>query len=130
LKDIRKRIKRLGLGCEINTAQIERINGTMRTEQTRLARRTRNVSRADIWLEWALSLWRDWYHWVHPHGSLAGLTPATAMGLTDRVWMVAEYSRYPVHVAPFQRALWAEDRENLPTTCLNRQKRPKALPTS
>lgn len=130
LKDIRKRIQRLGLGCDINTGHIERINGTMRTQQTRLARRTRNVSRADIWLEWALSLWRDWYHWVRPHGSLAGLTPAMAMGLTDRVWTVAEYARYPVHVGELQRAIWAEDRENLLTTGLNRQKRPKPLPTS
>jgi hypothetical protein len=35
-----------------------------------------------------------------------------------------------VHVGEFQRATWAEDRENLLTTGLNRQKRPKALPTS
>jgi hypothetical protein len=130
LKDIRRGIEQLGLGHDINTAHIERINGTMRTQQTRLARRTRNVSRADIWLAWALWLWRDWYHWVRPHGSLAGLTPAMAMGLTDRVWTVAQYARYPVHVAPFQRATWAEDRQNLLTTGLNRQKHPIPLPSS
>jgi hypothetical protein len=49
LKDIRRSIQQLGLGHDINTAHIERINGTMRTQQTRLARRTRNVSRADNW---------------------------------------------------------------------------------
>ena len=130
LKDIRQRIKQLGLGCDINTAHIERINGTMRTQQTRLARRTRNVSRGDSWLERALSLWRDWYHWIRPHGSLAGRTPAMAMSLTDRVWTVAEYVCYPVHVGEFQRATWAEDRESLLPTGLNRQKRPKVLPTS
>ena len=118
LKDIRKQIKDLGLGHEINTAHIERINGTMRTQQTRLARRTRNVSRADTWLERALSLWRDWYHWVRPHGSLAGRTPAMAMALTDHVWTVLEYIRHPVHVGEFQRAIWAEDRENLLTNGL------------
>lgn len=130
LKDIRRGIEQLGLGHDINTAHIERINGTMRTQQTRLARRTRNVSRADIWLEWALSLWRDWYHWVRPHGSLAKRTPAMAIGLTNRVWTVADYVCYPVHVGEFQRATWAEDRENLLTNGLNRQKRRKALPTS
>ena len=130
LKEIRHRLKQLKLGHDINTAYIERINGTMRTQQTRLARRTRNVSRSDTWLEWALSLWRDWYHWVRPHGSLAGRTPAMAMGLTDRVWTVLEYLCYPVHVGELQRALWAEHRENLLTTGLNRQKRPKPLPTS
>lgn len=56
LKDIRQQIQQLGLGHEINTAHIERINGTMRTQQTRLTRRTRNVSRADTWLERALLL--------------------------------------------------------------------------
>lgn len=130
LKDIRRRIEELGLGHDINTAHIERINGTMRTQQTRLARRTRNVSRADMWLAWALSLWRDWYHWVRPHGSLVGRTPAMAMGLTEHPWSVQEYVRYPVHVGEFQRATWAEERENLLTNGLNRQKRPIPLPTS
>lgn len=130
LKDIRRSIEQLGLGHDINTAHIERINGTMRTHQTRLARRTRNVSRADIRLEWALSLWRDWYHWIRPHGSLAGHTPAEAMELTDRVWTVTDYVRYPVHVGELQRAIWAEEHENLLTNGLNRKKRPKALPIS
>lgn len=130
LKDIRQQIQELGLGYEINTAHIERINGTLRTQQTRLARRTRNVSRADTWLERALALWRDWYHWVRPHGSLAGRTPAMATGLTDHVWTVLEYIRYPVHLGEFQRAIWAEDRKNILPNGLNRQKRPIPLPTS
>jgi hypothetical protein len=130
MKDIRKQIRKLRLGGEINTAHIERTNGTMRTQQTRLARRTRNVSRSDTWLQWALMLWRDWYHWIHPHDALAGRTPAMAMKLTDHRWSVLEYIRYPVQVGELQRAIWAEDRKNLLTNGLNRQKRPKPLPTS
>jgi hypothetical protein len=130
LKDIRRGIEQLGLGHDINTAHIERVNATMRTQQTRLARRTRNVSRADHWLEWALWLWRDWYHWVRSHGSLARSTPAMAMGLTDHVWTVLEYIRYPVHVGELQRAIWSEDLENLLTNGLNRQKGRIPLPTS
>ena len=130
LKDIRKQLRKLRLGYEINTAHIERINGTMRTQQTRLARRTRNVSRSDAWLERALSLWRDWYHWIRPHDSLARRTPAMALGLTDRPWTVLEYAWYPVHVGEFQRAVWMEDRQNLLTNGLNRQKSPTPLPTS
>ena len=130
LKDIRKQLRKVGLGHEINTAHIERINGTMRTQQTRLARRTRNVSRSDTWLAWALSLWRDWYHWIRPHDSLAGRTPAMAMGLTDHCWTVPDYVQYPVHVGEFQRAVWAEDRENLLTNGLSRRKRRKPLPMS
>jgi len=49
-RDILKLLKRLKLGRQINTAHIERLNGTLRTQQTRLARRTRNVSHA----AWAL----------------------------------------------------------------------------
>jgi hypothetical protein len=120
LKNIRKQIEELGLGHEINTAHIERINGTMRTQQTRLARRTRNVSRGDAWLERALLLWRDWYHWIRPHDSLAGQTPAMALRLTDRVWSAREYVCYPVHVGEFQRATWAEDHESILTNGLNR----------
>jgi hypothetical protein len=84
LRDIYRRIEELGLGHDINTAaHIERINGTMRTQQTRLVRRTRNVSRSDTHFGWALSLWRDWYHWVQPHASMVrGQSPAMAMGLS------------------------------------------------
>lgn len=130
LKDIRRAIGELALGHDINTAHIERMNGTMRTQQTRLARRTRNVSRADAWLSWALSLWRDWYHFVRPHGSLRRRTPAMLMGLTDHVWSVLEYVRYPVHVGEFQRAIWSEQRESVLRNGLNRQKRPIPLSTS
>lgn len=130
LKDIRACIKQLHLGQELNTAHVERINGTMRTQQTRLARRTRNVSRDDAWLQWALWLWRDWHHWICPHDSLANRTPAIAMGLTDHTWNVLEYMCYPVHVSNLQRAIWAEERENLLTIGLNRKKRLTRLPTS
>lgn len=130
LKDIRAHIKRLHLGQELNTAHVERINGTLRTQQTRLARRTRNVSRSDEWLQWALWLWRDWYHWIRAHASLRDRTPAIAMGLTDHAWSIAEYVSYPVHVGDLRRAIWSEDRENLLTIGLNRRKRVNPLPTS
>lgn len=130
LKDIRGHIQQLHLGQELNTAHVERINGTIRTQQTRLARRTRNVSRDDTWLQWALWLWRDWYHWVCRHDALAGRTPAIAMGLADHVWSVLEYVCYPVHVGNLQRAIWCEEREHLLTIGLNRRKRLKPLPTS
>lgn len=130
LREIRRAIHHLGLGHDITTAHIERLNATMRTQQTRLARRTRNVSRGETWLTWALWLWRDWFHWVRPHGALARRTPAMAMGLTDHPWSVREYLRYPVHVGDLQRAIWSEQLENILTYGLNRQKRPIPLPTS
>lgn len=129
-KEIRKRIQQLKLGHQINTAHVERINGTIRTQQTRLARRTRNVSRDETRLQWALSLWRDLYHWTRLHASLVNRTPAMALGLAERVWSVVEYVRYPVHVGDFQRCLWAESKEKLLTLGLYREKPLKPLPTS
>jgi hypothetical protein len=129
-RDILKILKRLKVGRRINTGHIERLNGTMRTQQTRLARRTRNVSHTSKALQSALWLWRDIYHWVHPHHSLNGRTPAMAMGLAKAAWTVRDYVCCPVHVATWQRALWVEHRENLLTIGLNRRKRLKPLPTS
>jgi hypothetical protein len=129
-RDILQRVKRLKLGWRINTSHIERINGTLRTQQTRLARRTRNVSHKPDALARALSLWRDLYHWTRPHESLAQRTPAMAQGLATRLWSVREYVHHPVHVGDWQRALWAERREKLLTNGLNERKCLKPLPAS
>lgn len=130
LKEIRGRIQQLHLGQELNTAHVERINGTLRSQQTRLARRTRNVSRSDAWLQWALWLWRDWYHWICPHDALGGRTPALAMRLTNHAWSVGEYVSQPVHVSDLQRAIWSEQRQNLLTIGLNGRKNLSPSPTS
>lgn len=42
IKDIEPCIQQLGIGQKINTSHLERLNGTLRGQQTRLARRTRN----------------------------------------------------------------------------------------
>jgi hypothetical protein len=130
LKDIRQRIRDLDIGQGINTAHIERINGTIRGQIARLGRRTRNGSRRRRTLQWALWLWRDLYNWVRPHGSLDRGTPAMALGLAKDVWDVRRYVEYPVHVSELQRELWAEQREILLRPALEAQKRPKCLPTS
>jgi IS1 family transposase len=129
-RDMVKLLHRLKLGRRINTGHIERLNGTMRTQQTRLARRTRNVSHAARVLQWALWLWRDHYHWVRIHHSLNGCTPAMAIGLAQQVWTVHDYVCYPVHVATWQRALWSDYRKKLLTTGLNGKKHCKPLPMS
>ena len=112
-RDILKLLTRLKLGWQINTAHIERLNGTLRTQQTRLARRTRNVSHAAWALQKALWLWRDLYHWTRPHESLGNRTPAMAIGLATNRWTVRDYVWHPVHVGDWQRVLWTERRENL-----------------
>jgi hypothetical protein len=130
LKAIKARVAELGIGTTVNTAHVERLNGTVRTQQARLVRRGRCVSRDGRRLQWSLWLWRDLYNWVRVHGSLEGRTPAMALGLTDRVWTVREYIRHPVHVDDLRRAIWAEERQDVLTSAMDREKRRKTVPTS
>lgn len=127
---VTERIAELGIGRKINTAHVERLNGTLRGQQSRLTRRTRSVSRREPPLQWTLWLWRDLYNWVRPHRSLAGRTPAMTLGLTDHVWSVPEYARYPVHVDEFTRDVWTEERAEVLTSAVDRYKARKGLPTS
>ena len=127
---IQARVAALGIGTTVNTAHVERLNGTLRCQQARLARRPRCVSRDARRLQWSLGLWRDLHNRVRAHGSLEGGTPAMAMGLSDRVWSVLEYVRFPVHVSDLDRAIWAEQREQVLTSALDRDKRRKTVPSS
>jgi hypothetical protein len=129
-KDMVGRVQELGIGTQINTAHLERLNGTLRGQQARLTRRTRQVSREKGWLAWSLWLWRDLYNWVRGHGSLEERTPAMAQGLTDHAWTVQEYARHPVHVSDLQREDWAQQREKVSTSALDSYKAKKTLPTS
>jgi len=129
-RDIVRRIRHLHIGQRINTAYIERLNGTLRGQQARLTRRTRNGSRMAETLQWSLWLWRDLYNWTRSHGSLDGLTPAMALGLADTVWTVRYYVRCVVHVSDLQREIWAEERQGWLTSALDTKKPTKRLPTS
>jgi IS1 family transposase len=129
-REILKTLDRLSLGHHINTSHVERINATLRTQQTRLARRTRNVSHRLPALRSALALWGDLYHWTRCHASLHGRTPAMALGLAQQVWSVQRYVHYPVHRAAWQRALWMERRQELLTRGLYQRKPPQTLPIS
>jgi len=96
-----------GVGKVINTAFLERLHATMRGQTARLFRRTRAGSALAGLLEKQLFLWRDIYNWVRDHSSLHRRSPAMAAGLTDHVWSVLEYVRYPVHPCPLEN----EDRQ-------------------
>lgn len=130
LRAIKARVVELGIGTTVNTAHLERLNGTVRCQQARRARRPRCVSRDGRRLQWSLWLWRDLHNWVRVHGSLGGRTPAMALGLSDHVWSVPEYVRYPVHVSALDRAIWAEERQEVLTSALDRDERRKAVPSS
>ena len=130
LKDIQRCLRRHDAGEQINTSHAERLNGTLRTQQTRLARRTRNRSVRSDQMQAALWLWRDLHHWTRLHASLHGQTPAMAMKLADAIWSVRQYVLFPVHVSELQQMLWQERHEKLLTTGLYDQKHRQPLPTN
>lgn len=130
LKDIERRIKKLKIGHRINTSHLERLNGTMRGQQARLTRRTRNGSRKTTFLEWSLRLWRDIYNWTRVHGSLDGRTPALVLGLAEKIWSVLDYVRYPTHVSDLVRQEWDEQRNTVRQSPLDVYLRKKSLPIS
>jgi len=129
-KHIEKYIQKLGIGRKINTSHMERLNGTIRGQQARLARRTRSGSHLEIMLQYSIWLWRDLYNWTRVHYSLLGATPAMALGLSDEVWTVRKYILYPAHVSDLQRLDWAEQRNNVLESAIDAYKRNKALPIS
>lgn len=130
LKAIKARVVVLGIGTTVNTSHLERLNGTLRCQPARLARRPRCVSRDGRRLQWSLWLWRDLYNWVRTHGSLEGRTPAMASGLAGRAWSVLEYIRHPVHVDALKRAIRDEEREEVLISALEREKPRKTVPSS
>ncbi len=127
-KIIEARIQELGIGQKINTSHVERLNGTLRGQQARLARRSQAGSRLMTMLCYSVMLWRDLYNWVAIHSTL-GCTPAVALGLARKAWTVLDYVRHPIHVSDLQREFWEEQRNNLLKSPLDDYERKKALPT-
>ena len=90
----------------LNTAYIERLNGTFRERLAGLARRTRHVLREQASLEAGMYLVGSVYNFCTEHDSLTRgcqrRTPAMAAGLTDHCWTVAELFRHKVPPARWQ----------------------------
>ena len=127
-KIIEARIQALGIGQKINTSHVERVNGTLRGQQARLARRSQASSRLITMLGYSVMLWRDLYNWVAVHSTL-GYTPAVALGLARKAWTVLDYVRHPVHVSELQREFWEEQRNDLLKSPLDDDEHKKGLPT-
>jgi transposase-like protein len=89
-------------GCQVlNTAFIERLNGTFRSRLAVLGRRTRCAARRATTVTRGMYLVGTVYNFCSVHSSLrlenGGLqTPAMAAGLTDHVWTVGEMLRHRV----------------------------------
>jgi IS1 family transposase len=107
-------------GIELNTAFIERFNGTMRERLASLTRRSRHAAHRLAALEAGMWLVGCTYNWCWPHQELSRriaraqgrrgevlITPAMAAGLTDHLWSVRELLTYriapPPWIAPKRR---------------------------
>src|SRR5215831_6657638 len=97
------------LGCQINTAFIERINLSIRQHVAAVGRRVSTLCKSEEGLRQQLALYQTYHNFCLPHASLhqalpqlvptngtgsaktwRPCTPAMAAGLTDRVWTLRE----------------------------------------
>ena len=99
----------LTLGCQINTAFIERLNLTIRQHVAAVGRRVTTLCKGEDGIQQQLALYHVYYNFCLPHASLRQpllqpepthgtgsakrwqpRTPAMAAGLTDHVWTLRE----------------------------------------
>ena len=101
-------------GSVLNTAFIERLNGTMRERLASLTRKCRHAAHRLEALETGMYLLGCTYNFCWPHHELSRraartqgspgevlLTPAMASGLTDHCWSVLELLSYRAAPAPW-----------------------------
>jgi transposase-like protein/IS1 family transposase len=101
-------------GTVLNTAFIERLNGTVRQRLASLTRKCRHAARRLAALESGMWLLGCTYNLCWPHHQLSRqealaqerpgevlLTPAMASGLTDHIWSIQELLSYRVAPLPW-----------------------------
>src|SRR6266852_6035569 len=112
-------------GIVLNTAFIERLNGTFRERLASLTRKSRHAARRLKALETGMYLIGCSYNFCFPHHELSKAkhvgspcTPAMAAGLTDHVWSICELLRYqiapPLWVPPKRRGRPKKQPESVP----------------
>jgi transposase-like protein/IS1 family transposase len=114
IEQAREMLSRTSGGNELNTAFIERFNGTMRERLASLVRRCRHAARRIETLEAGMWLVGCTYNFCWPHHELsrrgaralglrgeALITPAMASGLTDHLWSVQELLWYRIAPLPW-----------------------------
>ena len=78
----------------INTAFIERLNGTFRAYLAPLVRRTHGLARTQQTITCTVFLLGCVYNFCRVHSTLTHATPAMAAKLTDHMWTVSELLWY------------------------------------
>jgi IS1 family transposase len=112
------------LGCQINTAFVERLNLDIRQRVAAVGRRVNTLCQGEAGLQHQLALFHVYYNFVLAHASLRQplqvpastngrgsakvwrpCTPAMAAGLTDHVWRLQEVLLFRVPPWPQSRAV-------------------------
>ena len=118
LAQIEARLQATGGGRVLNTAFIERLNGTFRSRLVPLIRRGRCLARKETTLQAGMYLVGTIYNFCCFHDSLrlpdpaAGgrkwqeRTPAMAAGLTEHRWSVGELLQHRVRPKPLALEKW------------------------
>src|SRR2546425_11447659 len=119
------------LGCQINTAFIERLNLTIRQHVAAVGRRVNTLCKGEDGLRQQVVLFQVYYNFCLPHVSLRQpllvaeptrgggsakqgrpCTPAMAAGLTDHIWSLKEVLLYRVPPWPQPQAREPVGQEN------------------
>jgi hypothetical protein len=90
----------------INTAYVERNNGTIRHMNARCVRKSFRFSKSKINHERQLALTLAYYHLCRPHSTLAKrhgkpMTPFMAANLTDHVWSMEDLLNFTGTEKPY-----------------------------
>jgi hypothetical protein len=103
------------LGCQINTAFVERLNLSLRQHVAAIGRRVTTLCKGETGLRQELAVYQVYYNFCLPHASLRQplpqplstngtgsvkqwrpCTPAMTAGVTDHVWTLREVLLYRV----------------------------------
>jgi IS1 family transposase len=119
-------------GMVLNTAFIERLNGTMRERLASLTRKCRHAAHRLDALETGMYLIGCTYNLCFPHHELSSArhfgsayTPAMAAGLTDHIWSIGEVLTYKLVPAPWVEPKRSRKKATSDPTLL---KRPRGRP--
>lgn len=127
-------LRRSGGGTVLNTAFIERFNGTMRERLATLTRKCRHAAHRLEALHTGMYLLGCTYNFCWSHQELCkqravrACTPAMAAGLTDHVWSLLELLSYKVAPVPWVAPKRRGRPRTRPLPDPSRPKRPRGRP--
>ncbi len=101
---LKQALERSAVSTHVNTSFVERFNGAVRQHNSRKARKVYSFSKEfkhHVAMSWFAAAY---YNFCRPHlglrenveGHWSKRTPAMASGISDHVWSLSEFMRYPL----------------------------------